>query len=253
MKWKQDGVTVAGGNGIGDQLNQLDGPRGIFIANDTTIYIADYFNHRIIQWRPNGRNGQIILGGNGFGHGTDQLSCPIGIINDIQNSSLIICDSMNSRVIRLSKQNKTNQQILIPNIHCYDLAMDKNRSIYVSDWMKNEVRQWKERDINGTIVAGGNGRGNNSNQLNFPTYIFVDDDYSLYVSDTRNHRVMKWKIGENEGIVVAGGNGQGDNLEQLSHPQGVIVGGSGEIYVADYLNSRVMGWRKNGKNGSIVI
>ncbi|CAF4637975.1 unnamed protein product [Rotaria sp. Silwood1] len=251
--WKQDGITVAGGNGIGNQSNQLDGPQGIFIDNDKTIYIADFFNHRIVQWRPNGTHGEVIAGRNGYGHGTDQLSYPKDIINDTQRNSLIICDFMNRRVIRLSKQNKTNQQILISNIHCYGLAMDKNGSIYVSDSTKNEVRRWKEGDTNGTIVAGGNGKGNNSNQLNVPTYIFVDDNYSLYVSDMRNHRVMKWKKGAKEGIVVAGGNGQGDNLEQLSNPQGVIVDHLDQIYVADFWNSRVMGWCKNCSKGSIVI
>ncbi|CAF1533210.1 unnamed protein product [Rotaria sp. Silwood1] len=252
-EWKQDGITVAGGNGIGDQLSQLDGPQGIFIDNDTTIYIADFFNHRIVQWRHNGTNGQVVAGGNEYEHETDRLIYPKGIINDKQRNSLIICDFMNRRVIRLSKQNKTNQQILISNIHCYGLAMDKNGSIYVSDSTKNEVRRWKEGDTNGTIVAGGNGKGNNSNQLNVPTYIFVDDNYSLYVSDMRNHRVMKWKKGAKEGIVVAGGNGQGDNLEQLSNPQGVIVDPEGQIYVADLWNSRVMRWCKNCSEGSIII
>ena len=75
-------------------------------------------------------------------------------------------------------------------------------NLYVSDWMKDEVRRWKIGDKEGTIVAGGNGKGNNLNQLNVPTYIFVDQDYSVYVSDWfSNHRVMKWMKGAKEGIV----------------------------------------------------
>jgi hypothetical protein len=53
-------------------------------------------------------------------------------------------------------------------------------------------------------VAGGNGEGNNLNQFNHPSYIFVDEDHSVYVSDLMNHRVMKWMEGAEEGIVVAG-------------------------------------------------
>ena len=33
------------------------------------------------------------------------------------------------------------------------------------------------------VVAGGNGKGNHLNQLNCPTYIFVDQNHSVYVSD----------------------------------------------------------------------
>ena len=62
--------------------------------------------------------------------------------------------------------------------------MDKNGYIYVSDFKKDEVRRWKRGETNGIIVAGGNGKGNHLNQLNCPTYLFVDQDDSLYVSDS---------------------------------------------------------------------
>ena len=62
--------------------------------------------------------------------------------------------------------------------------MDNNGNLYVSDPVKkNEVRRWKQGERKGRIVAGGNGEGNHLNQLNCPTYIFVDEDHSIYVSD----------------------------------------------------------------------
>ena len=33
---------------------------------------------------------------------------------------------------------------------------------------KNEVRRWKIGETKGTIVAGGNGQGNQLNQLSYP-------------------------------------------------------------------------------------
>jgi len=48
------------------------------------------------------------------------------ILVDKQDNSLIIADQGNSRVMRCSAQNKTNQQILISGIDCRGLAMDKN-------------------------------------------------------------------------------------------------------------------------------
>ena len=108
-----------------------------------------------------------------------------------------------------------------------------------SDIEKNEVRRYTVGDKNGTIVAGGNGKGNQLNQLNFPTYLFVDEEQAVYVSDFDNHRVMKWNKGAKEGIVVAGGQGYGSALTQLFHPQGLSVDISRTIYVTDSSNHSV--------------
>jgi sugar lactone lactonase YvrE len=253
-KWKQEGITIAGGNGKGNQLNQLSSLFGICIDDDQTIYIADCGNHRIVEWTCNAKNGQIVAGGNGKGNKTNQLNEPTDVIIDKEKNSLIICDYYNRRIIRWSREKNTkNGEIIINDIDCYGLAMDKNGSLYVSDYKKDEVRRWKIGDQNGTIVAGGNGEGNHLNQLNSPSYIFVDEDYSLYVSDSLNHRVMKWLKDAKEGIVVAGGNGQGERLTQLLAPQGVIVNHLGQIYVADWDNHRVMRWCKGAKEGAIFV
>ncbi|CAF1008415.1 unnamed protein product [Adineta steineri] len=49
-KYQQFGITVAGGNGQGAGLNQLNGPDGIYIDDDKSIYIADSWNDRIVKW-----------------------------------------------------------------------------------------------------------------------------------------------------------------------------------------------------------
>ncbi|CAF1384159.1 unnamed protein product [Adineta steineri] len=251
-KWKQNGITVAGGNEQGQELNQLNHPAGIFIDKNKNIFIADYANHRIVEWKYNATEGKIIADGNKEGNQIDQLYGPTDVIVDEQNHSIIIADRGNRRVIQWLNQ---NQQILIQDIYCYALATDKHGFLYVSDWWKNEVRRWKmgEYDNEGIVVAGGNDRGNKSNQLRCPTYIFVDEDQSIYVSDQENHRVMKWRKGAENGTIVAGGNGQGNRLNQLSSPQGVIVDDLGQIYVADWKNNRVMRWFEEKKEGEIVI
>ncbi|CAF1475259.1 unnamed protein product, partial [Adineta steineri] len=253
-KWKQHGITIAGENGQGDQSNQLSFPQGIYVDDDhRSIYIGDWGNHRIVEWKYGAKNGQVVAGGNWNENGSDQLSFPSDVIVDKKNDSLIICDRGNRRVVRWPRQNGKNGEIIIPNIHCWGLTMDKNGDLYVSDTEKNEVRRWKQGEKEGTIVAGGNGKGKHLNQLNHPTHIFVDEDYSVYVSDSENHRVMKWVKGAKEGIVVAGGNGQGNSLTQLSYPRGVAVDQLGNVYVADYDNHRVMRWCEGSKEGSIVV
>ncbi|CAF1388771.1 unnamed protein product [Adineta steineri] len=251
-KWKQNAITVTGGNGKGQSLNQLNRPAGIFRDANKNIFIADYDNHRIVEWKYNAKEGQIIAGGNKQGNGIDQLNHPTDVIVDQQNHSTIIADRGNRRVIQWLNQ---KQQILIDNIDCYGLAMDKHGFLYVSEYKKNEVRRWKMGEYNneGIVVAGGHGKGNQLNQLSSPTFIFVDEHLSVYVSEFYNHRVMKWRKDAKEGRIVAGGNGEGKKLNQLHHPHGIIVDDLGRIYVADCDNDRVMRWCEGKEEGEIVV
>ncbi|CAF1104357.1 unnamed protein product [Adineta steineri] len=247
-KWKQNAITVVGGNELGEGLNQLNYPYGMFIDKKTNIFLVVYENYHIALWKYNLKEGQIIK----VGDRMDQLSHPTDVIADQQNDSIIIADYGNRRVVRWMNQ---TQQILIENIHCMGLAMDKNGFLYASDSKKNEVRRWKMGEYNneGIVVAGGNGQGNHLKLLSRPTYIFVDEEQSVYVSDRNNHRVMKWRKDAKEGTIVAGGNGKGRNLNQLSSPQGVIVDDFGQVYVADLENHRVMRWCEGKEEGEIVV
>ena len=253
-KWQQEGITIAGGNGRDDSLNQLSHPLGIFLDDDQMIYIANNSNHRIVQWKVSESNGEIVAGGNGCGKQLNQLNEPIGVLIDREYNSLIVADSENRRVIEWSRRNHAEDgEILMEDIDCWGLAMDKNGSLYVSDFKKNEVRRWKRGEATGTIIAGGNGRGDDLNQLDFPTFIFVDEQFSLYISDSRNHRVMKWLKDAKEGMIVCGGHGQGSSLSHLSSPRGILVNPSGHIYVADFGNHRVICWCEGAKEGTIVL
>ncbi|CAF4030114.1 unnamed protein product [Adineta steineri] len=251
-KWKQHGITIAGGNRYGDQLNQLSYPLSIYVDDDhQTIYIADCYNHRVIEWKYGAKNGQVVTGGNG--NRSDQLNYPKNVIVDKRNDSIIICDHNNRRVVRCSRQNGKDGETIISDIDCIGLTMDKNGDLYVSDWKKNEVRRWKQGETEGTIVAGGNGQGNHLGQFYYPAYIFVDEDHSIFVSDCVNHRVMKWMNGAKEGIVVAGGKGPGNSLTQLSSPMGVIDDHLGNVYVADHYNHRIMRWCEGSCEGNVVV
>ncbi|CAF4281225.1 unnamed protein product [Adineta steineri] len=251
-KWKQNAITVAGGNERGQELNQLNGPEGVFIDKNKNVFIADYSNHRIVKWKHNAKEGKIIAGGNRHRNLMNQLTHPTDVIVDQQTHSIIIADRGNRRVIQWLNQ---NQQILIENISCWGLAMDKHGFLYICDLEKNEVQRWKMGEYNneGIVVAGGNGRGNQLNQLDYPTFIFVDEDQSIYVSDTDNNRVMKWRKDAKEGTLVAGGNDYGINLNQLYHPQGVVVDHLGQIYVAEWGNDRVVRWCEGKQEGEIVV
>ncbi|CAF5002973.1 unnamed protein product, partial [Rotaria sp. Silwood1] len=252
-RWQQNGITVAGGSGRGNGINQLSGAHGLYVDADQTIYVADAWNHRIVEWKRDATSGQMVAGGNGQGSGDHQLSYPRDVIIDKERDSLIICDCLNRRVVRWPRRNGTSGETIISNIYCLGLTMDENGSLYVTDNVKNEVRRYRRGESQGTVVAGGNGSGNRLDQLSYPQYVFVDRDHSVYVSDRNNHRVMKWMEGAKQGIVVAGGQGYGNGLTQLSSPRGVVVDQLGTIYVADAGNNRIMRWPKGATQGSVIV
>ena len=86
-------MTIAGGDGQRDQLNQLSSPIGISSDdNDQIIYTADCENARIVKWKANVTNGRIFAAGNGPGNPPNQFSYPGDAIIDGWNNSLIIAD-----------------------------------------------------------------------------------------------------------------------------------------------------------------
>ncbi|CAF4712000.1 unnamed protein product, partial [Rotaria socialis] len=134
------------------------------------VVIADHANHRIVQWK-NGdtTNGQVVAGGKGQENGLHQLNGPTDVLIDKETDSLIICDYGNGQVVRWSRRSGTTQgETLIDNIDCWGLAMDSQRNLYVSDYRKDEVRRYQLGEKNGTLVAGGNSKGDELNQLNSP-------------------------------------------------------------------------------------
>ncbi|CAF5001713.1 unnamed protein product, partial [Rotaria sp. Silwood1] len=208
-KWAQNGVTVAGGYGKGSALNQLSDPRGIFVDDAMTIFIADWGNHRIMSWKAGAMVGQVVAGGNGPGDGTHQLNHPFDVIVDKTTDSLIISDNNNRRVVQWPLQNGNHHEIMITNIQATGLTIDDNDQLYVADWEKHEVRRYQCGDTKGTIVAGGNEYGERLDQLSSPCCIFIDREHSVYVSQLQDCRVVKWQQDATQGTIVAGGQGEG--------------------------------------------
>ncbi|CAF3681031.1 unnamed protein product [Rotaria sp. Silwood1] len=206
-----------------------------------------------MKWALGATSGQVVAGGNGQGSGAHQLSSPFDVIVDKDTDSLIICDYSNKRVVRWSRRNARSGETIISNIECRSLKMDENGSLYVTDVAKSEVRRYPRGESEGTVVAGGNERGDRLDQLSDPQYVFVDQDHSIYVSEWGNYRVMKWVKGAKQGIIVAGGQGDGNGLEKFSRPLGVVVDQLGTVYVADGGNARIIRWPIGATQASVIV
>lgn len=256
VRWTTNGITIVGGHGNGKAHNQLGLGAGIFVDEDGSTIVADFNNHRIVEWKSGATTGCILAGGDEAGNQLNQLNKPSDVIVDRERNSLLICDLGNRRVVRWPRQNGEELVMMIENIDCCGLTMDNHGDLYVTDSRKDEVRCYKldgdYYDTKYRVVAGGNGKGSGLHQLDEPTYLFVDQDRAVYVADKNNNRIMKWEKDAEQGVVVAGGNGAGNSTRQLNHPRGLFVDSQGNIYVADSNNHRVMRWCKK-LDGTVIV
>lgn len=193
--WVQSGIIKARGHGQGKASNQLSRPYGLALnEDDGTVFIADYEKSRIVSWTEGDKEGRVVIDEHGPGDGLHQLTFPTDVLIEKETQSLFICDHGNGRVMRWSLRSGTTHGVkIIDNIKCFGLTMDNEGNLYVTDTEKYEMGRYQrgETMTNGTVVAGGNRKGNGLHQLNTPSYVFVDSEGALYVSDFWNHRVMK--------------------------------------------------------------
>ncbi|MCD6180256.1 MAG: T9SS type A sorting domain-containing protein [Bacteroidales bacterium] len=242
-----EGVIVAGGNGdYGGALNQVDGPRGIFVDLDGNIYVSERGNHRVSKWAPGATEGVVVAGGNGGGSAANQLYLPFGVFVDL-DGNVYVADAGNHRVQKWTPGATEGTTVAGGNdygsaanqLDPAGLFVDLDGNIYVADYNNNRVQKWPPGASEGITVAGENVGGSAANQLDNPLDVFVDLEDNIYVADFYNHRIQKWIAGASEGITVAGGNGEGSDPNQITTAHGVFVDLGGNIYVADRDNQRI--------------
>ena len=83
-KWKKGG----------SQPNQFESRIFIFVNDEQSIYISDMKNHRVMEWRKDAPEGEIIIGGNRPEQRSDQLREP-----DELEENLYASDALNNRIL----------------------------------------------------------------------------------------------------------------------------------------------------------
>ncbi|MDA9344098.1 Ig-like domain-containing protein [Algibacter sp.] len=251
---------VAGGNGEGNNSNQLYTNTGITVDAIGNMYINDRDNHRIQKWVAGAISGTTVAGGNGQGANANQLSAPTGFFID-NTGDIYVADEYNSRIMKWTPgategvlvaggngQGPNANQLSIPR----KLYVDSFGNIYINDVGNNRIQKWAPGATEGITVAGGNGAGPAANQLNNPQRFFVETSGDIYISDFGNHRVQKWTSGATSGVTVAGGNGAGSNANQLYRPFEIHFDALGNLYIADYTNHRIQKWAPGATEGITV-
>ena len=176
--------VVAGGNGNGSALNQLNRPTGIYVDSSSNIYIADRENHRIIKYEPGSSEGLIVAGGNGRGEALNQLNNPYDVTLD-SSGNIYVADWNNNRLMKWVSGSSEGVNILSNSPRIFGVDVDMLDNIYATRYYDHDVIKLTSIDGSYTqsVVAGGNGQGDALNQFNYVHGIFVDNDSNIYVVD----------------------------------------------------------------------
>ncbi|CAF4388331.1 unnamed protein product, partial [Rotaria magnacalcarata] len=200
--------VVAGGNGQGIGLHQLYGPTDVLIDNETdSLIICDQKNDRVVRWsrRSGTTQGEILIDSiNCYGLAMDEqgyLYVSDWYTNEVWRYQL--CEEGSTLVAGGNGQGAGLNQLNSPGY----LFVDRNHSVYVSDWNNQRVMKWNKADswncrvmrwtqgaTRGTVIVGGNGPGAGANQLNDPVDLSLDQHGNLYIAESNNNRVQRFSI-----------------------------------------------------------
>ncbi|CAF3424002.1 unnamed protein product [Rotaria socialis] len=148
---EKNSTLVAGGNGSGDGLNQLNRPRYLFVDRQQNVYVSDRNNQRVMKWNKGTKEGRVIAGGQGEGTALTQLYYAYGIFVDILGT-LYVADSLNHRVMRWTQGDKKQGTVIVGGhgqgaganqFNCLrGLSFDRHGNLYVVDENNHRVQRF---------------------------------------------------------------------------------------------------------------
>jgi len=247
----------------------LNGPYGIAVAPNGTIYFADNANYRIRSVSPAGIISTIAGTGN-FGDAGDgglainaELSGVLSIALNPAADGLYIADVENNRVRRVDLTSgiianfagtgifgfgyggdggpATNASLAFPE----GVAVGPDGSVYIADVFNCVIRKVDPANIittfagNGACVTSGDSGDALLASFSLPTRVSVDGAGNLFVIDGGPNTIRRIDQATNQITRVAGG---GINIPGFGAATGMNLGGpfdlvtdaAGQLYISNY-------------------
>ncbi|CAM4814386.1 unnamed protein product [Rotaria magnacalcarata] len=148
---EKNGTLVAGGNGQGGELNQLNVQTYLSVDRQVNIYVSDWGNHRVMKWKKGAKEGIVVAGGQGEGNALTQLFYPQGLFVDTLGT-LYVADSRNNRVMRWTQGDKKQGTVIVGGNGLGEggnqfnapkgLSFDRHGNLYVVDRDNHRVQRF---------------------------------------------------------------------------------------------------------------
>jgi DNA-binding beta-propeller fold protein YncE len=257
-------IRQLGTTGVpGDAPGQFRNPRGVAIAPDGRIVVADTGNHRIqvfdaegnylTSWGSNcnlyaeGRPGCVDPDGAGpLEVGDGQFQEPWGVAVD-QEGHVYVADTWNHRIQKFTLDGKflakwgffatTDGQLGQPVAMWGPraIAIDSQGNVYVTDTGNKRVQKF---DPDGNFLGQYGGGGVIEGYFDEPVGLAVDAQNNFYVADTWNRRVQKFDANFNflKAWPIYGWESQ----SIFNKPYLAVDSAAGLVYVTDPEGYRVL-------------
>ncbi|NOY98380.1 MAG: TIGR03663 family protein [Chloroflexi bacterium] len=254
--YEQNAVTLAanlifGVNGAGP--GQFDAPRGIAIAPDGSLYIADSRNHRIQHFSA---DGEFINAWGVFGDAS--LSpAPPGAFNEPwgvavgPDGSVYVSDTWNHRIQKFTADGQPvamwGHYGLAEDAETFwgprGIAVDAQGRVYIADTGNKRIVIYS---ADGQYLTEFGSTGLEPGEFDEPVGVAVDADGVVYVTDTWNQRVQSFADGLSYTPLaqwdIAGWYGQ-----SLDNKPFIAVDNRGHVFVTDPEGYRVLEFTTEGE------
>jgi len=238
-------------------------PRGVAVAKNGAILVADTGNHAIRQIF----EGKVttIAGGNIAGYKDDTSTkasflTPSDLVIDKQGN-IFVADTLNNVIRKIDKNanvttyagKKNDNSVFNEPV---GLVFDKDGNLYVADGGNHQIKKitstGKIEVVSGIHAVKDNESGywnggylNGSQEtsyFNYPKGVAVSDDGTIFVTDSYNHAIRAIK--DSQVYTVAGAGVAGESQDDryicyFNSPTGITYA-KGILFIADYWNNRII-------------
>ncbi len=228
---------------VGDDLGQFNFPLGIDANSDGQLFVADQFNHRLVELDPTGSPISAI---GSRGTGPLEFERPIDLaVNGL--NQIVVADLENHRVqvigsdflpIRSFGDFGTGPgQFNLP----FGVAIGAGNTVYVSDSGNHRIQQFQG---DGTFLREWGSEGTADGQFREPGPLAIDSDGNLFVADRLNHRIQKFAP---DGAHLLSFGSLGNANGEFNVPEALGFDANGLLFVADTLNNRYQAFTVTGE------
>ena len=219
-------------------------PWGVAISDNGEIVVAEYGNHCVSIFAPNGQKLRTF-GTEGSAEG--QFKSPFGVAID-SVGNIIVVDSGNHRIQKFTAEGKFITAVGRKGSgHLkFDIPVGigfnpSNKKVYICDSHNHRVQVLNE-DLTFSSSFGRIGFGNG--EFHYPMAVTFDSTGCVYITSRANSRIQ---VLTPEGKFLRKFGKEGSGVEELHYASGISIDSNGIVYVTDQINHRVFIFTSQGK------
>ncbi len=226
---------------FGAANGQFDDPKGIAVAPNGDVYVADDRNDRIQFFDGVGAFlGQFVVGG-GSSRPLDvevAANRDVFVTNRVSNNSNIQRFSPGGTFLSsIGQEGEDDGEF--SNLFC--LALAANGDVYSGDIALSRIQQFGPA---GDFIRKWGDRGAGDGQFDGLVALAASPAGDVYAAEESNFRVQRFSA-TGDFLGKWGGQGSGDG--QFEEPSGITAAPNGDVYVADAVLNRVQIFDRAGK------